>query len=381
MHILILSTGYPTDYVPLDGIFYRDQAEALAAENNQVGFIAVTPISVKSILQAKSLKLGHLKFTEKQVVTSLYKYISIPKLPSFPIQMSRKKGMKMFDEYIKEHGKPDIIHVHCYESGLLAIDVKKKHAIPFVVTEHSSRFGKNQLSEKMINFARETFETSDLNMAVSQDFVKLLSSIFKQEFKYVPNIVDIEQFSINKGKSISPFVFFNAAGLNENKNHVLLLNSFSLLAQKHPAVALRIAGKGSLESELKQLAIDLDVANKVQFLGEISREQIQTEMSNAHAFVLSSKLETFGVVLIEALSSGIPVVSTKCGGPESIITDSIYGEICEQNIKSLNLAMEKVFVNHADYNSDVLRTYVVDNFSNHSIATVLLKTYKSVLNK
>ena len=381
MHILLISTGYPTDYVPLDGIFYRDQAEALAAENNQVGFIAINPISIKSILQSRKLKLGFSKFTDKKVKTLIYKYISIPKFPAYTVLKASKRGIKMVEEYIRENGKPDIIHVHCYESGILAIEVKKKYNIPFVVTEHSSRFGKNQLSEKMIRFARKTFENSDLNIAVSIGFVELLSTMFKVEFKYIPNIVDVDQFSINKDKVDNPFIFFNAAGLNENKNHKLLLNSFSQIAHKHANVKLRIAGKGPLENELKDLVIDLGIEDKVCFLGEISRKEIQTEMSNSHVFVLSSKLETFGVVLIESLSSGVPVVSTKCGGPESIIVDSIYGELCEQNIKSLNLAMEKVFINHSDYNSDILRTYVIDNFSNHSIAKLLLETYQYVLKK
>src|SRR6218665_568488 len=140
MHVLIVSTGYPTDYVPLDGIFYRDQAEALAAQGNRVGFIAVNPVSIKSVLQKKKLKLEHSSFTEKGVNTMLYKYINIPKRPVYQVVKAQKKGSVMIDSYIAKHGRPDVVHLHCYEGVLMAMYLKTKYGIPFVITEHSSRF-------------------------------------------------------------------------------------------------------------------------------------------------------------------------------------------------------------------------------------------------
>jgi glycogen synthase len=141
MHILILSTGYPTDYVPLDGIFFRDQAEALAAENEKVGVIAVNPISVKSILKHRKINLGLFSFSKNNVNTNLYKYINIPKYPTYCVKKSLGKGMKIFEKYVSENGKPDIIHVHCFESGPLANEIKQKYGIPYIITEHSTKFG------------------------------------------------------------------------------------------------------------------------------------------------------------------------------------------------------------------------------------------------
>lgn len=379
MHILILSTGYPTDYVPLDGIFFRDQAEALAAENHQVGLIAVNPVSIKSVLKLKKWNFGHFNFRENGVETNIYKYINIPKYPTYCIKQSLRIGMKLFEKYIKTHGKPEIMHVHCFESGALANKIKQKYGIPYVITEHSTKFGNNTIPASMEPFAELAFTHSDANIAVSQEFSELLSKRYKQEFRYIPNIVNTTLFSIDKNKNPDAFVFFNAAGLNDNKNHAMLLNAFALFLKEYPEALLRIAGGGPNEKALKELAAELSIAGKVEFLGELSRTRLQTEMQQAHVFVLSSKIETFGVVLIEALSCGLPVVTTECGGPETIIVDPAYGELCKQDLESFVLAMKNVYLNYNNYNPDVLRAYVEANFSNHAVATELTSVYNAIL--
>jgi glycosyltransferase involved in cell wall biosynthesis len=233
----------------------------------------------------------------------------------------------------------------------------------------------------MEKYARLAFANSDTNIAVSQEFCELLSKRYSQDFLYIPNIVNTELFSIDTNKNKQAFVFFNAAGLNDNKNHVLLLNAFALHLKSYPDCVLRIAGGGVNEKMLKELASELAIESKVTFLGELSREKLQSEMQKAHVFVLSSKIETFGVVLIEALSCGLPVVSTKCGGPETIIVNQFFGELCEQNLESFTTAMKNVYLNYERYDSGVLRNYVEHNFSNHAVATRLISIYKKLLNR
>jgi glycosyltransferase involved in cell wall biosynthesis len=379
MHILILSTGYPTEYVPLDGIFFRDQAEALADENHQVGFIAVNPISIKSVIKKKKWDVGYFNFRENGVDTFIYKYINIPKYPTYCVKKSLRIGIKLFKKYIKTHGKPEIIHVHCFESGALANEIKQKYGIPYVITEHSTKFGNDSIPTSMKKFARLAFENSDANIAVSKEFSKLLTDRYKREFIFIPNIVNTSQFNIDKHKNTDTFVFFNAGGLNDNKNHDMLLTAFAVFLKEHSKALLKIAGGGPNEKALKELAVKLSINEKVHFLGEISRTKLQTEMQSANVFVLSSKIETFGVVLIEALSCGLPVVATECGGPETIIVNSDYGELCKQNLESFVLAMKKVYLKYNTYNPEILREYITSNFSNHAVAIQLESVYKTIL--
>lgn len=81
----------------------------------------------------------------------------------------------------------------------------------------------------------------------------------------------------------------------------------------------RVVGDGPLRETLHSLAAALGIAPRVEFLGRLPRAGVGEALRTADAFVLSSRAETFGVVLVEALVSGVPVISTACGGPQDIV--------------------------------------------------------------
>ena len=99
-------------------------------------------------------------------------------------------------------------------------------------------------------------------------------------------------------------------------------------------------------------------------------------MQKADCFVLSSFHETFGVVLIEAMSCGTPVLSTKCGGPESIVTNDEVGILSDFDSFGENMAL----IYSKKYNPDTIRKYAVDHFSESVIAEKLTKIYNDELN-
>src|SRR5699024_9955006 len=102
---------------------------------------------------------------------------------------------------------------------------------------------------------------------------------------------------------------------------------------------------GEEKANLLKLVRVLKIEEQVVFLGPLTREQVKEEVSSADAFVLSSKYETFGVVLIEALALGKPVIATKCGGPESIVTPEV-GYLVENNSEEeLSKAMSELIAN------------------------------------
>jgi len=98
---------------------------------------------------------------------------------------------------------------------------------------------------------------------------------------------------------------------------------------------------------------------------------VRTLLHQSDCFVLSSKVETFGVVLIEAMSCGLPVLSTKCGGPESIVTGPDLGLLCDQD--ELSNALHQIA--KAAFNKDRIRNYVMEHFSSGSIASQLKAIY------
>ena len=113
--------------------------------------------------------------------------------------------------------------------------------------------------------------------------------------------------------------------LSQEKNHALLIRAFAILNRSRPA-RLTILGTGGLESSLKDLARSEGVADRVTFAG-FAIDPFPY-YADADLFVLSSDFEGFGLVLVEAMSSGVPVVSTDCeSGPREILADGRFGRL------------------------------------------------------
>lgn len=383
MHILILASGYPTDYSVNQGIFFRDQAESLARDkSNQVAVIAAVPISVKAVWNQRKWSFGLKKVLNNGVRTMIHTFLNIPKMHRYRLRKSEQLGMKMISRYMEEFGKPDIIHVHGFQAGLLAIMVQHKFGIPYVITEHSSQFIDDIVPASIESAAKAVFTHAAAAIAVSPKFAHLMEKRYERAFVYIPNVVDTDLFV--PGKNVpeeDKFTFFNAAGFYVEKNHPLLLEAFSKVVTKYPDTRLRLAGNGIYESQMKQYSKELGIDKQVTFLGLLPRKKVISEMQQMNAFVLSSKVETFGVVLIEALSCGKPVVATQSFGPESIIVSPELGLLCEQDATNLSLAMEKMIREYSNYNKETIREYVIERFSNEAVMQQLMQIYRQVVSK
>lgn len=380
LHVLIVSNGYPSAYKSLSGSFWKDQAEALVEQNCKVGLIATTPISLKDINKDG---LKHLKSEvkiEKGVYTSIFRFPNIPFLNFLESFATTYFGFLLFKKYIKSNGLPDVIHVHRYEAGLLAIKLKRKYNIPYVVTEHSSRFLYEKLTKVEFSISKKVFTYSNYCIAVSKSLANKLSESFDIKFNYIPNIVSTEFFKKNENTQKNKlFSFFCAGNLDVNKNHKMLIEAFYLFQKEYPNSLLYIAGEGPQKLSLRSQIEKLRLLESVILLGKLNRDDMVKFNNKCHVFVLPSFKETFGVVLIEALSTGIPVISTNSGGPSSIIIDERIGEVCENNSEALSNAMKKVYINFDTYSSDWIIKYVNENFSKEKVISKLMKMYHDLI--
>lgn len=382
MHILIIPTWYPNIYNPLSNVFFKEQAEALAHYGHKVGVLAFVPVTIRKILKTRMFKFGIKVFNENGVNIYMALIPVLPREERFQQFLRKKIGLLLYKKYESISGKPDIAHVHTFIAGGLAIEIEKKYRIPFVTTEHSSSFYTGKLSKYYCKIAHKVFHKSKINIAVSSNYASYLSDMFSLDFRYVPNVVNTEFFLPVKDetKQLKETKILNIANLNANKQHTLLLKAFSIVYKKFPDTILEIGGDGPERNKLVEMSHQLGIAQNVRFIGKLTREQVKHAMQKCDIFVLTSKFETFGVVLVEAMACGKPVVSTKSGGPESIILNSKYGEIVDNSVECISDGLIKVILNIDKYNQNHIRKYVENNFTRDVISEKLTELYKFIYN-
>lgn len=383
MKILFVPTMYPNTYNTFSNIFFRDQAEALVRYGHQVSVLAIVPVTLQQILSNRKFDFG-LKVFEKNGVLTYLCQIPVPPKSRRLQQFLRKSiGLRVFRKYLESNKKPEIQHVHTYRAAVTARTIHEIFKIPYVITEHSSAFTQNLLSRYDITTAKKAYSESSFNCAVSPFLAKCLSDLFTTDFSFIPNLVDTDFFSpggIEKNitKKSDYIRLLHVANLVPVKNQSMLIRAFSKIVSSMTGVnlELRIAGDGPEKQHLISLCNELGLRNKVVFLGRLSREDVRSEMWDCDCFVLSSTFETFGVVLLEAMACGKPVLSTRSGGPEAIITGSSLGYLTDVTEESLADGLGKMISYLDRFNGEEIRGYIEENFSEVVIARKLTEVYK-----
>lgn len=142
------------------------------------------------------------------------------------------------------------------------------------------------------------------------------------------------------GMSNGERLVFCVGRLELFKGHDVLLDAWCDVASQHPGAMLAIAGSGSRLDDLQAQARNLDIAQSVRFVGHLSAAEVHQWMSAADMFVLPSRSEPFGIVLLEAMAHGLPVVASNVGGvPEVVPGDGEVRLVTADHVTALRDAM------------------------------------------
>lgn len=375
MHTLIIPSYYPNTYSPFDGIYFKVQAEALHNHGLKIGVIAPIIIKHYVLKREKKIDYGFKEFSNDFPVL-------IQQIPSFPVfkwmndRMRLNYGKKLFKKYITKNGLPDIVHLHSFENGILARWIKKNYNIPFVITEHSTRFERNEYSNRVMRLAQLTFDECASCIVVSPDLQSTIQKFFGITPQIIPNLINTGAFKPLELEK--KYDFISIGGLREPKNYSRLIRCIKVLNDDRK-VNLAIVGEGPLKSSLSDQINELGLSDQVTLLGSKSQDEIIELLNQSRIFVSSSSIETFGVAIIEAMSCGLPIVATKSGGPEYYMTEDYLGKLCDQSDESLTDAMTEVISNYDSYDSTKIRQHIVDRFSGKVVSAQIEEVYKEVL--
>lgn len=365
--ILHLAKWYPNKEEPLLGIFVRKHIQSIQNKyDNKVISIYQTESINSKILRVES------KFENINEVIYYYKKGSLNKLVVF------------FNLY-KEISKDDfnLIHAHIMSwTSTIAYFFSNRNSVPFLITEHWTGYRKgiyHQLNFISKRIRRLTAKKSSQLQVVST-FLKqdMIDCHLDANYSILPNVVDgYSMLSPIKNKVFS-FVFVGDLD-QEHKNVKGIIEGFHKLNKRLDNIQLDIVGEGENYEEYVALSDSLGISSKLTFHGCKKNTEVFEILQQSHVLILNSYFETFSIICAEALLCGIPVISTKCGGPESFLNDTTGILIDIGNRDQLTEAMVSIYNNYESYSSEELKK-VAEQFNIKAIGSQIAKEYNRIMN-
>lgn len=384
MHIMVIPSWYSSPRNKVHGSFFKEQFKELASSGEKitVAYNEIWPITfIGKIKEKRKINFN----IEDGLRTYRYKDFNYFPRNSLMFKSFNNRMDKLYKEIVKKEGKVDLIHAHsAMWGGIAACYLSKKYNIPLVITEHSSLKYAKYLKDSYRKYIYRAYKECDILIAVGNGLKKELKEYVNRDVEVIHNMVDLSLFNIKTSSEKyfknDMFTIFSCAFLEEGKGMELLIKAFkeSFLNEN---VLLKIGGDGSRKSYLEELVKDFGIENQVKFLGALSREEVAEEMKKCDIFALPSEHETFGVVYIEALASGKPVIGAKNGGAQDIINDENGIIIEKNNLNELIQALRYMKDNYESYNKTKIREMIIKNYSGDVLVSNLKGVYKKANEK
>lgn len=323
MKILVVSGGYPTEKYPLNGTFQFEQAKALKAAGHEVVFSAV---DLRSIRRLRRFGISATELDGIKIIS-----ISVPvgALPPRLVGKCAILGTRALFNHIRRLGyHPEIVHAHfaVYYGMASALNMAIFPSAKLVVTEHDSGINEPSVTEYTLDCMKTAYSASGVVIAVGQPLQSRILELTGIKAICTPNMFDDSLFSLNtqyidKLDSRTDFTFVSVGSLIQRKRMDHLIDAFHLAFKGNSNFKLHIIGEGPNRASLETQISILGLKDQVKLLGSLPRKEIADSFRKSDCFVTASENETFGLACVEALACGIPVIATRCNGPEYFIDD------------------------------------------------------------
>ena len=326
MHILELPSFFP----PHGGLFCLEQAKALQSLGHEVRIVSIVELSLTTDCGSCLTLPWREERREMEGVEVFRTYMrAVPKAVRYNTGRWIRLCEQAVEAYVRRFGRPDVLHAHCCKNaGLAARAIAQRLGIPFFISEHLSSglferdFGKGwQRHRWLMDEMQAAYEAANCVIPVSRELVDDLAPFFGRAYRYQPisNIVDTDFFSYQEREPTHgrPFRFcFLAVADIYGKGFDVLANAMDRLADGE--VELHIAGRGTDSKAVRKLFAP---HRRVRLHGELDKAAVRDLLWKSDALVLPSRSEAQPLVILEALATGIPAVSTECIPPSVRIAE------------------------------------------------------------
>jgi glycosyltransferase involved in cell wall biosynthesis len=369
INVLVISDLFPQDENDMKGVFIPDYLKSTSELCN------VSALVMR--LHEKKTGIQRERKYNADIITSI--------ISEKPVNKWRKPFayIKYFRKAIElglKEKNINIIHAHgSILSGTIAWRLSRKMNIPFVLTEHAGPF--SSVKGWKLKWTKFIMEKAHAVLNVSnhaKDEI-MRSGIRLQKSFVTYNPVDTDLFlpSENRNK-----VFLFAGRLDAFKGAYKLLKIFQQIHHKYPEWKFVIVGDGEDMPEIREfLTAHSELAEKVILKGQLNRSNLAAEMSKSAFFVFPSLHETFGLVLAEALSCGIPVIAPDRTAPSEYIHSNNGLLVDPHNENLIRESLEKMLNEYASYNSAKIRQEIIERFGFRNFGQHLHAIYSGTISK
>jgi glycosyltransferase involved in cell wall biosynthesis len=357
-----------------------------------VGGAETQVVQLAKKLKEKGLKIGIVALIESSDFDSELLSMNIPVVflnmrRGVPNPLAILSILKIFKNW-----KPTIVHSHMFHANIITrIAMILYRTSVNISTIHSIDEGGHfrelayRLSDSFCNLTTHVCK-------IGAERYKSIAAIPDGKILFVPNGLDVNRYCPNEQirskkrselKINDKFVWLAVGNLLSEKNYPNMLQAFSILLKyNHLNAILLIAGKGPLDNNLRVIAKKLNISDNIHFLG--LRRDVKELMNAADAYVMSSSIEGLAMVLLEASSSGLPVVATDVGGNREIVIDCLSGFLVSPNNSiALANAMERIMNMKPTELKDMGsygRNHIEQNYNMDNIVSNWIAIYNDMTN-
>ena len=272
----------------------------------------------------------------------------------------------------------DVIHANDWVTGKAAIEIKKKTGKKLIATIHSTEYDRTAGKpwERIEKEEKELIENADTIVTVSRRLKEELISLYNADEKKISviyNAINREKFNSIKRDSNRKVVLY-VGRLSVQKGIDNLIKAFKIVAEKNDSTLLYIIGEGPELSNLINLSINLDLSDKVIFLGRVPDAEMEMLYSIANVFVMPSVSEPFGIVALEAIASNVPTIVSSQSGVSEVIKNTLTVDFWDiEQMADLILGL----LNHNEANQEITKNAYreLDNITWEKAAEKFIEVY------
>ncbi len=368
--ILMIVTWYSPKDAPvmLAGVFHYEQSMALKK------YADVALLFPYDVPDKKKVRRGK----EKGLLT--YRYGAVNTNPVTAFAELINAGKKVIKDF-----KPDIIHAHVAQgAGNLAFALSKITHIPYIVTEHSPIEQSNLDNVPTRMRTRLIYSYSAANICVSKDSKDRLKGYFPNcDFSVIYNGIINPEGVEDDGEKYKvdgcPNALITAAFYDKYvKGYQYLIPAIKKLKDEDVDIILHVCGGGDYFEYYKDMAEALDVTDRIIFHGQCNRNKVYSIMRQVDFSISSSEYECSGVSVQEAMLLKNPMLVTRSGGANSLVTEETAIVVDRKSVEALSEGIKEMIRRLPEFDKDKIREYAYKNFEIDNVSKRYMDLYKKI---